>query len=67
MRSFGKFAGKSYGHKERVQALLDRDFLSVLRGVVDHFVRDPTLIFKAIVKNKYKSDSSVGFEAIYGA
>ena len=67
MRSFGKLAGKSYGHKERVQALLDRDFLSVLRGVVGHFVRDPTLIFKAIVKNKYKSDSSVGFEAIYGA
>ena len=67
MRSFGKLAGKSYEHKERVQALLDRDFLSVLRGVVDHFVRDPTLIFKAIVKNKYKSESSVGFDAIYGA
>ena len=32
MRSFVKLAEKSYGHKERVQALLDRDFLSVLRG-----------------------------------
>ena len=67
MRSFDKLGGNGCKHKERVQALLDRDFLGVLRGVVGHFARDPTLIFKAIVKNKYKSDSSVGFEAIYGA
>ena len=48
-------------------ALLDRGFLDVLRGVVGHFARDSALIFKAIVKNKYKNDSAVGFEAIYGA
>ena len=65
MRSFGKLGEKSYGHKERVQALLDRDFLSVLRGVIGHFVRDPALIFKALVKNKYESKSTIGFEAVY--
>ena len=67
MSSFGKLAGKGYKHKERVQALLDRGFLDVLRGVVAHFARDSTLIFKAVVKNKYKNDSTVGFEAIYGS
>ena len=39
----------------------------MLRGVVGHFARDSTLIFEAIVKNKYKNDSTVGFETIYGA
>ena len=67
MRSFGKLGANGCKHKERVQALLDRGFLDVLRGVVGHFARDPTHIFKAIVKNKYKDDSTVGFEAIYGS
>ena len=66
MRSFGTLGANGSKHKERVQALLDRGFLGVLRGVVGHFARDSTLIFKAIVKNKYKNDSTVGFEAIYG-
>ena len=39
--------------KKHVQFLLDRDFMSVLKGIIGHFVRDPTLIFKAYVKNKY--------------
>ena len=67
MRSFAKLGANGSKHKERVQALLDRGFLDVLRGVVGHFARDSTLLFKAIVKNKYKDDSTVGFEAIYGS
>ena len=66
MRSFRELGANGCKHKNRVQALLDRDFLGVLRDVVGHLARDPTLIFKAIVKNKYKDDSTVGFEAIYG-
>ena len=38
MRSFKKLREDSYGHKERVRAILDRGFLSVLRGVIGHFV-----------------------------
>ena len=67
MRSFTKLGAKGCKHKERVQGLLERGFLDVLRDVVAHFARDPTHIFKAIVKNKYKDDSTVGFEAIYGS
>ena len=66
MRSFGKLGEKSYGHKERVQALLDRYFLSVLRSITGQLVRDSTLIFKALVKSKYESESTIEFEAIYG-
>ena len=55
MRSFKKLREDSYGHKQRVQAILDRIFLSALRGVIGHFVSDPTLIFKANDKNKYES------------
>ena len=67
MRSFTKLGAKGCKHKERVQALLDKGFLDVLRGVTGHFAREPTHIFNAIVKNKYKDDSTVGFEAIYGS
>ena len=67
MQSFRELGANGCKHKNRVQALLDRDFLGVLRGVVGHFARDPTFIFKAIVRNKYKNDSAVGFEAIYGS
>ena len=67
MRTFGTLGANGSKHKERVQALLDRGFLGVLRGVVGHFARDSALIFKAIAKIKYKNDSTVGFEAIYGA
>ena len=65
MRSFRKLQDDSYRRKQRVQALLDRDFLSFLWDVIGHLVRNPTLIFKALVKNKYKSESTFGFEAIY--
>ena len=67
MQSFRKLGANGCKHKKRVQALLDRGFLDVLWGVVGHFARDSTLIFKAIVKNEYKNDSTVGFKTIYGA
>ena len=67
MRTLGKLGAHGCKHKVRVQALLDRGFLDVLRGVVGHFARDSVLIFIVIAKNKYKNDSTVGFEAIYGA
>ena len=66
MRTFRELGANGCKHKNRVHALLDKDFLRVLRGVLGHFARDPTFIFKAIVKSKYKNDSTVGFEAIYG-
>ena len=55
MTSFVKLQDDSYRHKQRVQALLDGDVLSELRGVIGHFVRDSTFIFKALVKNEYGS------------
>ena len=67
MQSFRQLGANGCKHEKRVQALLDRVFLDMLRGVVAHFTRDPTVIFKAIVKNKYKDDSTVGFAAIYGS
>ena len=67
MRSFTQLGAKGCKHKERVQGLLDNGFLDVLRDIVAHFARDPTHIFNAIVKSKYKDDSTVGFEAIYGS
>ena len=65
--SIGRIGQESYGHKQRVQLLLDRDVLDMLRGSISHFVRDPTLIFKALVMLKYKSDARIGWNVIYGA
>ena len=57
MGSIARLGQESYGHKQRVQVLLDKDALSVIRGIIGPFLRDPTLISKALVKNKYEIKS----------
>ena len=50
---------------QRVEALLDKDLSNVIRGINGHFLRDPALIFIALVKLKYKSEATIGFEVAY--
>ena len=40
-------------HKHHVQFLLGKGMMNVLRGVIGYFVRDPALIFRALVMQKY--------------
>ena len=67
MRSFMKLREDSYGHKQRVQVHLGRDVLEMLRGIICHFVRDPTLIFRALVMHKNKIEASIGGAVLYGS
>ena len=49
MSSLVKLVGKGYSYKRHVQFLRSNDMKRVLRGVIGHFVGDPTLIFRALV------------------
>ena len=49
MGSLVKLAKKGYSRKRHVQFLHGNDMIKVLRGVIAHFVGDPTLIFRALV------------------
>ena len=40
---------KGYSYKRHVQFLPSSDMTRVLRGVIGHFVRDPTIISRALV------------------
>ena len=64
--SIGKIGQESYGNKQRVQVLLDRDVLILLRDIIGPLVTDPTLIFRALVAHKYKSQASYGWAALHG-
>ena len=48
MGSLVKLVEKGYSYKRHVQLLHSNDMIRVLRGVIGHFVRDQTLIFRAL-------------------
>ena len=66
LSSIDKVAEKTCGHKQLVQFLHVKDVLGVLKGIIGQFVGDPTLIFRALVMQKYQSELAIGFEAVYG-
>ena len=47
--SFVKLAKQGYSYKPHVQFLPSKDMIRVLKGMIGHFVRDPTLVFRAVV------------------
>ena len=49
MGSLVELVEKGYCYKRHVQLLHSNDMIGVLRGVIGHIVRDPTLIFRALV------------------
>ena len=51
MGSLVKLVAKGYNYKRHVQFIHSNDMIRVLRGEIGHFVRDPTLIFRAHVTN----------------
>ena len=49
MGSLVKLGENGYIHKRHVQFIHSNDMIRVLRGEIGHFVRDPTLIFRALI------------------
>ena len=63
--SIGRIGQEGHGHKQRIQLFLGRYVLDMLRGIISHFVSDPTLIFRTNITHEYKSEARIGWTALY--